>query len=145
MAIRHWEPERSFLGIRRFIDDVMDEAMSGLSREREGAIIPPVDVSESSYDIVVKAELPGMKKTDIKLSLEGNILTISGEKKEEKEQKNKNYHLVERRFGSFRRSLALPMSIDVDKVKATYKNGVLIVTIPKKEEAKGREIKVEGE
>ncbi len=147
MAIERWHPVREFRGLSRFIDDVIDEfvrsPLFSVAKERTGMIIPPVDVSETDDEIVVTSELPGMKKEDIKLSLEDNVLTISGEKKEEREEKEKNFHLLERSFGSFRRSVSLPTSIEAGKVKASYKDGVLTVTIPKKEGAKPKEIKVE--
>ncbi len=148
MDIKRWHPVREMRGLSRFIDDVIDEFVRwpfSVVREREGIVVPPIDISETDNELLVKAELPGISKKDIKLTLEENILTISGEKTEEREEKERNYYLVERRFGSFRRSVTLPVSIDPDKVKASYRDGVLTVTIPKREEAKVRKIKVEGE
>lgn len=95
---------------------------------------PRMDISESDDEIRVKADLPGMDENDIHLSLEGNYLVISGEKKSEVEDKDRTYHRVERRYGSFSRSIELPAEVDPNKVEATFKKGVLTVIIPKPDE-----------
>jgi HSP20 family protein len=104
---------------------------------------PAFDISETENDIRVKAELPGMDPENIDVNLAGNILTVKGEKKEEQEEKGENRHRVERRFGAFTRSFRLPAQVDSDKVDASYKEGVLSLTIPKTESAKKKSIKVE--
>lgn len=103
---------------------------------------PAVDVSETDDAVVVKAELPGMDTKDVDVSLSGDVLTIKGEKKEEKEEKTKSFHRVERSYGSFTRSVRLPAAVVSDKVEATFKNGVLTVNLPKAEEAKRKVLKV---
>jgi HSP20 family protein len=90
----------------------------------------------------VKAEVPGMEAKDINISVTGEVLTIKGEKKSEREEKEENYHLVERSYGSFSRSLALPAAVDLDKIEAKYDKGVLTVTCPKKEEVKPKPIEI---
>jgi len=100
------------------------------------------DLSESDNDVCVRVELPGVDPKDVEVNLEGNVLTISGEKKEEKEDKRRDYQYVERQFGSFRRSIQLPGYVDPEHVEATFKNGVLTVTLPKKPEAKPKTIEV---
>ncbi len=106
---------------------------------------PRMDVVEKDKEILIKMDLPGMEEKDINISVEGNILTISGERKMEKKEENENYHRVERLYGEFSRSLTLPNSVDVNKINAKYKNGVLEVVLPKKEEAKPKKITVKVE
>lgn len=104
---------------------------------------PAIDVYESDDDFLVKADLPGMEKGDIDISIHDGTLIIKGEKKLEKEYKDKSYVRAERYHGSFSRSIDLPSDVEPDKIKASYKNGVLELLIPKKEEAKPKQIKVE--
>lgn len=104
---------------------------------------PNVDVSESDDAIEVSAELPGMDAKNVELSFQGNSLVIRGEKKEEKETKENDFHIRERRFGSFHRMVPLPVGIDIDKAKAEYDKGVLKVTIPKTSEGKQQRRKIE--
>jgi HSP20 family protein len=94
--------------------------------------------------VVIKAEVPGMEAKDIDISLAGDVLTIKGEKKSEREEKKENYHLVERTYGSFSRSLKLPSAVDADKIEASYKQGVLTVSCPKKEEVKPKAIEIKA-
>ncbi len=101
-----------------------------------------LDISETNDSIIVKAELPGIAPKDVDVSTSGDILTIKGEKKEEKEQKGKHFHRVERSYGSFSRTINLPKSVNIDAVKAEYKNGILEMNLPKIEEAKARKIEV---
>jgi HSP20 family protein len=105
-------------------------------------IMPSVDIFEESDDVVVKAELPGMKKEDIEVSVTNSTMTISGEKKQEEKVERKNYHRVERSYGSFTRSFRLPTEVQMDKAKANYKEGVLEIRMPKSEEAKAKEKKI---
>jgi HSP20 family protein len=106
---------------------------------------PAVDVFEEKDDVVVKAEIPGMDKDNIEVTLGDSTLTIKGEKKKEEEIKEENYYRSERSYGSFVRTVDLPKEVHADKVKATFKNGVLEVRMPKTEEAKAKEIKVKVE
>ncbi len=103
---------------------------------------PVVDLYEEKDDIVVKAELPGIEKDKIEVNLADHTLTIKGEKKKEEEIKEENYYRSERSYGSFMRTLELPKDVHADKVKATFKNGILEVRLPKTEEAKTKEVKV---
>jgi HSP20 family protein len=104
---------------------------------------PPVDIYETGDSIVLKAELPGVDPKDVDVRVEENRLYLKGERKFEKEVKEENYHRVERSYGSFARSFALPNSIAADRVTADYKDGLLTLTLPKREEAKPKTIKVE--
>ena len=103
---------------------------------------PAVDVVENKDNYILKAELPGMNKDDVKITLENNILTIRGEKKNEYEKKEGNYHRVERSYGSFERSFTVPGTIKTNDIDAQYKDGVLTLTLPKAEEAKPKMIDV---
>ncbi len=131
-------PEWDFFD--RFFEDL------GLPRlfSEETMLTPALDVSETEKELIVKAEVPGMDKKDININLSDGLLTIKGEKKQEKEEKNENYHSVERRYGKFSRTMRLPRDIEVDKVDATYKDGVLKITLPKSESAKSKKIEIKS-
>ncbi|MBI3787876.1 MAG: Hsp20/alpha crystallin family protein [Ignavibacteriales bacterium] len=103
---------------------------------------PAVDVAEQDDQYVVKIELPGVNKDDVKITLESNILTVRGEKKQEKEIKEDSYHRMERSYGSFQRSFTLPTMVKSDKIDASFKDGILTVRLPKAEEAKPKQIEV---
>ncbi len=107
-----------------------------------GEFFPSVDISETPQEYVIRAEIPGMKKEDTKLSIHNNVLTLSGEKKSEARHEDKKYHRVESYYGSFQRSFVLPDAIKADKVSATFKDGVLSVTVPKAEEAKEKTVEI---
>lgn len=118
---------------RRGADDVM----------RRGAWVPPVDIYDGgNQELVIKAELPDMKREEIQLTVENNTLTISGEKRMDDSVREEHYHRVERSYGSFARSFSLPPTVDTSKVSADYKGGVLTVRLPLREEAKPRQIQV---
>lgn len=113
------------------------------SGQKEGGmIVPAVDISETADELVLHAELPGLKKDQVKLTIEDGVLTISGEKKFASEQKEKDFHRVERRYGSFHRSFTLPNNIDASKAKAAFEDGILTVRLPKSEAAKPRQIDI---
>jgi len=103
---------------------------------------PSVDIFETEGEIVVKAELPGMERKDITLHLENNVLTLRGERKFEKETKDDNYHRIERSYGNFSRSFSIPATVDEEKIRADYKDGVLKIVLPKKEQAKPKQIRI---
>ena len=132
-----------FVAFRREMNRLFDEFFSapfdlapfGGFGERLSLFSPDVDVTESDKDIKVSAELPGMDEDDIEVTLSHNVLTISGEKKAEKEDKGKNYYRMERTYGSFRRDIPLPCEVEADKVEARFKKGVLTITLPKTPEA----------
>jgi HSP20 family protein len=105
-------------------------------------VTPAFDISETDREIHVKAELPGMDPKEIDITVTGDLLTIKGEKREEKEEKGRNFHRRERRYGSFSRSFRLPVEVKADSINASYKDGVLTVTVPKAEEEKAKRIEV---
>jgi len=142
-----WRPFE-FDRIKREMDRVWDSFLEGrpMRRAEEGREwLPSIDVSETKNDLVIKAELPGLDPKDIDISMSNGYLTIRGEKKNEKEEKDENYHLIERSYGSFTRSVRLPREVQSDKITASFKNGVLRVTLPKSEESKKKEIKIKVE
>jgi HSP20 family protein len=144
---RELTPFREFERMRRDMDRLWESFFErGVPRaDDEGEWLPSLDVAETKDEIVVKAEVPGMDPKDIDISLSDGLLTIKGEKKQEREEKEEDYHLVERSYGTFTRSVRLPKEVKRDKISASYKNGVLRVTLPKSEEAKQKEIKIKVE
>ena len=134
-------------GVTRFhneMDDLFHRFFGGWEYPiaEEGTYWPVLDLSETEENVVVKAELPGLQAEDINISVQGNTLSITGEKKHESQETKDGYYHSERRFGRFRRDLALPSHVDADKVGAEYKDGVLTVTMPKAEAERAKTIKV---
>ena len=145
---RELAPFREFERVRRQMDRLWDSFLEGgLRRRGEGEVewLPSLDVAETKNELVVKAEVPGMDPKDIDISLSDGVLTIRGEKRQEKEEKEADYHLVERSYGSFTRSVQLPREVQSDKISASYKNGILKIALPKSEEARKKEIKIKVE
>jgi HSP20 family protein len=143
-----WRPFRELERMRREMDRLWDSFFEERPRRRVeevGEWLPSLDLSETKNDLVVKAELPGIDPKDIDISLANDVLTIKGEKKQEREEKEEDYHLIERSYGAFTRSIRLPREVQSDKINASYKNGILRVTLPKSEEAKKKEIKIKVE
>ncbi len=135
-------PSKLWPETTRFFEDFFNDFPFSASLQTRDHWMPAVDILEKDGNLVVRAELPGMEEKDIDLKLEGNVLTLKGERKMEKDEKNSNYHRVESFYGSFSRSFTLPDTVDRDKIKAEYKNGVLSITIPQKPEVRPREIPV---
>ena len=106
--------------------------------------MPDVDITETDAEILVRAELPGMKKEDVDIEIDGNVLSLRGEKKEEKEEKEKDRYLYECSYGAFQRSFTLPTPVQEDQVKAEFRDGVLRVTLPKVGEARGKKVEIAG-
>jgi len=124
-------------GLTGFFNELMPSMM-----KEHGEMMPAFDISEADDHFVVKADLPGIDPKNLDISLTGNVLTIRGEKKEEREEKNERYYTLERQFGSFTRSFMLPADVKEDGIEASYKGGVLRVNIPKSERAKQKKIPV---
>jgi HSP20 family protein len=140
MTLVRWNPYRHLASLPLDVETFFDEL--GLGLNRDSVWNPSVDVSETKEAYEVKAEVPGIRKEDIHISFEGGLLTLKGEKKQENEEKDKNFHKLERVYGRFERSFRLPDGIKADGIKAKYDNGVLTIGIPKAEEAKPKEIAV---
>jgi HSP20 family protein len=144
-AVTRWNPIRDIASVQDEMNRVLNDVFGSRSlTDESGAIVwhPPVDIEEQPDRYTVHLELPGMKLEDIKITLEDNRLVIRGEKTRTEEQKNATYHKVERVYGTFERSFTLNHAVKSDKIEATYRDGVLEVTIPKAEEAKAREIPI---
>ena len=145
---RELEPFKDFERMKEELDRFWDSFLEGTLHERgedRTGWFPSLDVSETKSDFVVKAELPGTDLKDIDVSVTDGMLTIRGEKRQEKEEKEENYRLIGRSYGTFSRSVSLPRDVKNDKVSASYKDGVLRVVLPKSEETKKREIKIKVE
>ena len=145
MAIVRWEPFRDLMTTQREFDRLFGGAFSPVLAGGEVSTrtwAPPVDIYENGDNLVLKAELPGINPNEVEIRVEDNTLYLKGERKFEKEVKEENYHRVERSYGSFARSFSLPNTVDSEKVNAEYKDGVLTLTMPKKEEAKPKTIKI---
>jgi HSP20 family protein len=148
MAIVRWEPFRDLVSLQDRMNRLFDESFRGIGRGTGeddfslGAWAPAVDIYEKDGNIVLKAELPGIDPKDVDVRVENNVLTLRGERKFEEEVKKDNFHRVERSYGSFTRSFTLPSVVDTEKIKADCKDGVLRLTLPKREEAKPKQISI---
>lgn len=147
MNIIKYDPFRDLRSLQDEMNRLFSSSFPRLSNQEEMSAgwSPSVDIYESENKIVLEAELPGMKREDFDLSIENNVITLKGERRFEKKDERDNYHRVERAYGSFTRSFNLPRTVLTDDIKAEFKNGVLSVVLPKKEEAKARKIEVSGE
>lgn len=150
MSLIRWNPTRDvatfpsdILNMQREINRMFDGFFRGGIQD-DGSLFPSVwtpavDVAEHDNEYLVKVELPGVSKDDVKITMQDNVLTIRGEKKQEKES---SYHRVERSYGSFQRSFTLPTTVKNDRIEASYRDGILSITLPKAEEAKPKQIEV---
>ena len=144
---RTWDPFRELSAFQGRMNRLFEETLPATHKEDEefnlGTFYPAVDIHEGDKEITLKADLPGIKKEDVHLDIDDSVITLKGERKFEKEDKQDNYHRIERSYGSFHRSFTLPSTVDRDKIKAKYSNGILEITLPKTEEAKPKSIPVE--
>jgi HSP20 family protein len=146
MAIVRWEPFRDLVTTQDNFNRLFNETFRGLFGESEPstrAWAPAVDIYENDQNLVLKAELPGFDPKDVEVRVEDGTLYLKGERKFESDVKKENYHRIERSYGSFTRTFSLPSSINSENVSAEYKDGVLTLTMPKKEEAKPKTIKIQ--
>jgi HSP20 family protein len=139
-----WDPYRELNVLDRF-----SRALGGVPARRErdeemslGAWIPPVDIAEDKDRILLTAELPGFKEEEISIQMEGGVLTIRGERQFEREKEGRTYHRVERSYGQFIRTFTLPNNVDRENVRANFRNGILEIELPKREEARPRQIQI---
>jgi len=144
---RELAPFREFERMRREMDRLWDSFFERrpARTEEEGEFLPALDLAETDNELVVKCEVPGLEPKDIDISLSDGMLTIKGEKKQEREEKQADYHLVERSYGTFTRSIQLPKEVQSEKISASYKNGILRITLPKSGGAQKKEIKIKVE
>jgi HSP20 family protein len=146
MTLVRWDPFRELEDMSDRLNRMISRPALPRTNGKETMVVadwvPSVDVSETDGDYQIKAEIPDVKKEDVKVTVEDGVLTIQGERKQEKEEKGKKYHRVERSYGSFVRSFTLPDLVDEEKVKAEFKDGVLNLHLPKSEKAKPKAIEV---
>ena len=141
MSLVRWEPFRDLLSLQQRLNRGFESARQ-TSEEQLGTWAPAVDIYETEKEIVLKADLPGLKLEDVDISLNNNVLSVRGERRFEKEVKDDNYHRVERAYGNFVRTFTLPNTVNVEQIEASYENGVLKIAMPKREEARPKQIKV---
>lgn len=145
MAVIRWDPFRELSTLQDRMNRLFEEANHG-TRGSDSASSsvwsPAVDIRETADEIVVTAEIPGVDKDQIELSLENNVLTLKGERRFEKDTKEENFHRIERSYGGFSRSFSIPAVVDESKIKADYKEGVLHITLPKTQKAKAKQISI---
>ena len=144
-VITRWEPFREFSTLQDRMNRLFRESYGPEGREEtlnNTSFAPPVDVYEDEHSVNLKIEVPGVDEKDIDVRIENNVLTVHGERKFEKEEKQENFRRVERQYGSFTRSFTLPTTVDAEKVLANYDKGILKIALPKKAEAKPKQIKV---
>jgi HSP20 family protein len=144
MALIRWDPYRE---LTSFADRFNRAVGSVGTRERDeemglGAWMPPVDITEDKDKVTVTAELPGFKEDEVQIQLEGNLLTIRGERNFEQEKEGKNYHRIERAYGQFIRSFTLPNNVDRENIRARFADGLLVIEMPKREDARPKQIKI---
>ena len=145
-VLTRFEPFREFATLQNRINRVFRDSYTGGDRDESlttSSFAPAVDVYEDEHKVTLKIEVPGIEEKDIDVRVENNTLTVHGERKIEKEEKEENYRRVERQYGSFTRTFTLPQTVDTENVSANYDKGVLKISLPKKAEAKPKQIKVQ--
>jgi HSP20 family protein len=128
--------------INRMFDNFFRGGLMGGDTFASAGWTPAVDIAERENEYAVRVELPGVSKDDVKITMQNNVLTVRGEKKQEKETKDANYHRLERSYGSFERSFTLPATVKADRIDASYADGILTISLPKADEAKPKQIEV---
>ncbi|HJX01232.1 MAG TPA: Hsp20/alpha crystallin family protein [Terriglobales bacterium] len=144
MVVTRWDPFRELATLQNRVNSLFqDYGRPGQDElTTTSSFVPAVDVYEDEHKVTLKLEIPGIKQEDVDIRLENNTLTVRGERNFEKEEKEENFHRIERRYGSFARSFTLPNTLDTDSVNASYENGVLRIELAKRAEAKPKQIKV---
>lgn len=146
MALIRWEPVRELNTLQSEMNRLFNTLFDTPTSENGGGTlrrwIPAMDLVETDEDFVLRADLPGLSEGDVNIELDDNVLTVSGQRKSEHEERNEGYYRVERASGSFSRSLTLPEGVDPEKIKASFDSGVLEVRIPKPEERKPRKVAI---
>ncbi len=144
-VLTRWDPFRDLVALQNRMNRMFEEQYGGGRSEEAlttGAFVPPVDIYEDEHSIQLKLEVPGIDEKNLDIKVENNVLTVTGERKFEKEEKEENFHRVERRYGSFSRSFTLPNTVETENIQADYENGVLKIRLAKRAEAKPKQIKV---
>ena len=142
MAITRWDPFREVVALQNRVNSLFREMNEGDSPLTAASFVPAVDIYEDPKKVVLKLEVPGIEEKDLDVRVENNTLTVKGERKFEKEEKEENFHRIERRYGTFYRAFTLPSTVDTEHVQANYQNGILKLELSKKPEAQPKQIKV---
>jgi HSP20 family protein len=142
MAITRWDPFREVVALQNRVNSLFREMNEGDSPLTTASFVPAVDIYEDPKKVVLKLEVPGMDEKDLDIRVENNTLTVKGERKFEKDEKEENFHRIERRYGTFFRSFTLPSTVDSEHIHASYTNGILKLELAKKPEAQPKQIKV---
>jgi HSP20 family protein len=142
MAITRWDPFREVAALQNRVNSLFRDFTEGESSMTTASFIPAVDIYEDEKKVILKLEVPGIEEKDLDVSIENNTLAVKGERKFEKEEKEENFHRIERRYGSFFRAFTLPTTVDTDSIAASYNAGVLKLELKKKPEAQPKQIKV---
>ena len=142
--LTRWEPVREMMTLREAMDRLFDDAFTRPLGMGGGSAVPTIDLYQTEDEVVVKASLPGMKSEDVHISMTADVLTLSGEFKQESEKKEATYHIREHRSGAFERSIAMPTEVQSDKAQADFENGVLTIRLPKAEAVKPKTINIKA-
>ena len=142
MAITRWDPFREVVALQNRVNSLFRDFNEGNDPLTTASFVPAVDIYEDAQKVTLKLEVPGMEEKDLDVRVENHTLTVKGERKFEKEEKEENFHRIERRYGSFYRAFTLPSTVDTENVGACYKAGVLKLELKKKPEAQPKQIKV---
>ena len=146
MSLARWDPFREFQNLEHEMNRLFRRKLSGASGSEEALtasqLAPPVDVYEDDKKLSIKMDVPGIDAKDLDIRVDGNLLTISGERKFESEEKKENFRRVEREYGSFSRSFTLPASADTDKINANFENGMLRIDITKRADSRSKQIRI---
>jgi HSP20 family protein len=142
MAINRWDPFREAVALQNRVNSLFRDLTESEEGAAKAQFVPAVDIYEDAKKVVLKLEVPGVEQKDLDIRVENQTLTVKGERKFEAEEKEQNFHRIERRYGSFYRAFTLPTTVDAENVHATYENGVLKLELSKKPEAQPRQIKV---
>lgn len=145
MDMGKFEPTRAMKSLRNEIDTLFDRFIERPLSTLTGQLIPPLEISETDTEITLKMEIPGIEEENMDVSIVNDILTVRGEKKREREESGRSYHVNERNFGPFTRSVTLPVAVRVDMVRASYKKGILEINLPKKELTQAKKIEIQTE
>jgi len=146
MPISRWDPFKDLNVLQdrmnRLFEDAAGRGWRGHEATSTTTWSPVVDIFETANEIFVKAEIPGVDKKDVSLHLENNVLTLKGERRFEKETKEENYHRIERAYGAFSRAFAIPVTVDDDNIRAEYRDGILTIALPKKQQVRPKQIQI---
>jgi len=149
MSLTRWNPFRDMIALSNAVDQLFDETWGRVPVTQRSPYLGmgrmlAIDLYETDKDVIVKTAVPGVRPEDVDIKITADVLTIQGEEKEEQDVKKENYHLRERRYGRFSRSVALPVPVQADKAEAVFENGLLTLTLPKVEEVRPKTIKVKA-